>query len=158
MTGCFVVCPAPPLRSGRTRPRPLTRPWLSATARSTPSPHCCSDSPGGACLPSLRSGRVAFASYASASLRPDPATASDEALASLQVSRDSCESLSAFQPSAADMLSHLSTFKWLLWDTWDCLYLKISSICIKRIKLKHSIFKGFIYSILLCLCLCKMIW
>ena len=79
--------PMPPLRSGRIRPRPLTRLWLSATALSTPSPHCRSDSPGGACRPSLRCGRVAFASYASASLRPDPATASAEAIASLQVSR-----------------------------------------------------------------------
>ena len=78
---------------GRTRPRPLKRLWLSATALSTPSPHCRSDSPGGACRPSLCCGRVAFASYAFAALRPDPATASEEAIASLQISRGSLEEL-----------------------------------------------------------------
>ena len=50
-----------------------------------PGPPCRSDGPGGACRPSLRCGWVAFASGASAALRPDPDMASEEVITSLQV-------------------------------------------------------------------------
>ena len=63
MAGCFVV-------------------WKSDGVLSRSS---LSFRQSGACRPSLRCSRVAFASGASAALRPDPDMASEEVITSLQV-------------------------------------------------------------------------